>query len=193
MKAQAGFGHFELFWILLAVTLATVSIRFAGWILGVDIGWTVCILFGLIAPVGLMMIIGVVVSLRHSPLDNATDEQPSTSNGDYAAVAPFKDAPSGQAAQCVQIVQDEEGKRRVRIFLRDTGTFYFQEENFSDHPLENSVGFRSVVELSAFTRASRLPCGRRKQASIGSYFGSESASYASASASGGSGSSPCQK
>lgn len=136
LKAQAGFGHFELFWILLAVTLATVSIRFAGWILGVDIGWTVCILFGLIAPVGLMMIIGVVVSLRHSPLDNATDEQPSTSNGDYAAVAPFKDAPSGQAAQCVQIVQDEEGKRRVRIFLRDTGTFYFQEENLSDHPLE---------------------------------------------------------
>ncbi len=136
LRARAGFGHFELFWILLAVILATVSIRFAGWVLGVDIGWIVCVLFGLIAPVALMMIVGVVVSARQSSLDHATGEQRSTSNGDPGAVAPFKDAPSGQAAQCVRILQDEEGKRRVRIFLRDTGTFYFQEENFRDHPLE---------------------------------------------------------
>ena len=59
------------------------------------------------------------------------------------------DTPRRVADQCVRIVQDVGGKQRVRIFLRANGTFYFQEEYFSEHPSEQcwipvssqSVGF----------------------------------------------------
>ena len=64
LKSQKGFGHFELFWVLLAIISTTFGIRFGGWILGVDIGWAVCIFLGLISLVALVVVIGVIDSKR---------------------------------------------------------------------------------------------------------------------------------
>ena len=41
-----------------------------------------------------------------------------------------------KADPCVRVVHDGEEKRRLRIFLHTTGSFYFQEDYFSEHPLE---------------------------------------------------------
>jgi hypothetical protein len=36
----------------------------------------------------------------------------------------------------VKEIHDDTGKRRVAIFRRESGSFYYQLEHFSEHPLE---------------------------------------------------------
>ena len=45
-------------------------------------------------------------------------------------------SPGAEPDSCVRVLQDSEGKRRVRIFRCNTGTYYFEDEYFSEHPLE---------------------------------------------------------
>jgi hypothetical protein len=40
------------------------------------------------------------------------------------------------ADQRLQEIYSRDGKRRVVIYRRDTGTFFYDQEHFSEHPLE---------------------------------------------------------
>ncbi len=135
-KARGGFGSFELLWALLVVILSGAAVRLGAWLLGVEIGWGTCLLIGVIAPTCLLMVIGVGLSMRENAQEPAEAEDRSTSQASQDATASSPRVEGAAADQCVRLLQDEEAKRRLRIFLRHTGSFYFTEEYFSEHPLE---------------------------------------------------------
>ena len=145
-----GFGNFELLWVLLVTFLFTVAFRIGGWVFGSEVGWGASILLGIVTPFVLMMVMGVAVSVWGTPRSEAKVETESTRHdATTPSSSPSRSAPGEDADPCVHVLQDADGKRRVRIFRRSTGTYYFEDEYFSDHPPERcwipirraSVGF----------------------------------------------------
>ncbi len=130
-----GFGHFELLWLLLVVFLFTVAFRIGGWFFGSEIGWGACVLLGIATPLVIMTVMGGVVSASGIPGSEVKIETESTSH-DATTASASRSAPSEDADRCVRVLQDAEGKLRVRILRRKTGTYYLEEEYFSEHPLE---------------------------------------------------------
>ena len=142
-KARRGFGSFELLWALLLVFLSGAAVRLGGWLLGIEISWGTCLLIGVMAPMVVLMLIGVVLSMRESAEEPTESMRESAEEPARSTIHVSQDAsrssPLGEGAtadECVRLLQDKEAKRRLRIFLRHSGSFYFTEEYFSEHPLE---------------------------------------------------------
>ena len=62
------------------------------------------------------------------------DERGRRSHG--SLIPPAWSSNPREGPRGLRLLHDGEAKRRLRIFLRHTGSFYFQEEYFSEHPLE---------------------------------------------------------
>jgi hypothetical protein len=77
----------------------------------------------------------VEVSVWETPRSEAKVETESTRH-DATSPSPSRSGPGEEADPCVHVLKDAEGKRRVRIFRRHTGTYYFEDEYFSEHPME---------------------------------------------------------
>ena len=132
-----GFGNFELLWVLLVTFLFTVAFRIGGWVFGSEVGWGASILLGIVTPLVLMMVMGVVVSVWETPRSQAKVEtEPTRHDATRSSHSTSRSAPREEADPCVRVLQDAEGKRRVRIFRRHTGTYYFEDEYFGEHPME---------------------------------------------------------
>ncbi len=69
-------------------------------------------------------------------VEPAEAEARSTSHASQDATASSPCGEGAAADPCVRLLHDGEAKRRLRIFLRPTGSFYFREEYFSERPLE---------------------------------------------------------
>ncbi len=146
-KAKAGFAHFELLRILSLFFLFVLVVRFGGWIVGTEVSWVASMAIGVVAPTGLLVVIGIAASVRRSGKNNGRAADGSTPDGNLETTAPLPSAAQGEADRCVALLHDEEAKRRLRIFVRDAGTFYCQEEYFSEHSLEQCwipIGTRTV-------------------------------------------------
>ena len=128
-SSPRGFGSFELLWVLLVISLCASAFRFGGWLFGLEIGWGASVILGIVTPLVLMMVMGVVVSVFGSEAEVEPESpRPKPTTPSTPSSPPPKDADP-----CVQVLQDAEGKRRVRILRRKSGTYYFEEQYFSEH------------------------------------------------------------
>ena len=128
-------------WILLGLLLSTIAIRFGGWIVGIQLSWATSVLIAGLALLGLLIIIGVVTSIGERAQDETEAQERPT------IPVSRENMSKSRRDECVRVFYDEQRKRRVRILVRDTGTFYFQEEYVREEASERfwiPVGERAI-------------------------------------------------
>ena len=167
-RRNAGFGSFELLWALFLVGAATALVYVGSRLAGAPLGAGASLALGVGALTVGFVALGIVVAIAErrdgaKPVPDAQDD--AFENG--IASAPVASSQPKERDRCRRVLEDTEGKRRVRILQRDTGATPSRRSTSARGP-SSKAGSRRPMCMSASTIARRPRFARRVRTSHGS-------------------------